>query len=96
MMIRKIELTGLLEDVSIRRTSHEGGAVATVMRPLPDGMRGPVVIGKFTREHTREQRLEIAASVAEPIYGLNRRGRADAPNSSIHELLDLIDRVAGF
>jgi len=96
MLIRAIEIDGVEENVTITRSDIEGGAIASVERHTRRAGKTNQVIAHFKREQSREQRFELAKLVARPICGVDRKGEVAATNSMLHDVMDLIDRVAGF
>lgn len=83
MFIKRIVLEGALGDVEITRTD-EGAEVAA----------NEVEI-EVRRDDAREERFGVAYNAAKVLCGTTRRGEPNATHSMIHEVLDLIDRVAG-
>jgi hypothetical protein len=83
MFIKTILLEGACGEVAIRRT--ETGAVVIADRV-------EVAVG---RSDSQEDRFGVALNVARFLYGEDRRGRVNATNSMVHEVLGEIDRVAG-
>jgi hypothetical protein len=49
----------------------------------------------IARDEDRDRRYAKAAEVARYVYGADRRGRAAATNSMIHDVLNEMERVAG-
>ncbi len=94
MFIRSIEIDGVDENVTLVRT--DDGAIAWVERHTRRAGRCQKAIAEFKRDQSREQRFELAKLVARPICGVDRKGEAAATNSMLHDVMDLIDRVAGF
>jgi hypothetical protein len=84
MQIKSIVIEGFEGDVSIERTHH--GAIAVLDHRE---------ICEVDRDDDKETRYEAATKVAKAIYGTDRKGRAAATNSMIHEVLTELDRVAG-
>jgi hypothetical protein len=84
MQIKSIVIEGNNGDVAIEQTPD--GAMAVFNRYR---------ICEITRNDDKETRYEAATKVAKAIYGTDRKGRAAATNSMIHEVLTELDRVAG-
>lgn len=92
MNIKRIEIEGIESNITISRT--DAGARATVSRfTRRDGLHDHI-IAEFGRDEPREARYTKAQEVARYIYGQDRRGRAAATNSMIHDVLDEIERLA--
>ncbi len=83
MFIKKIVLEGADGDVEISRTEY--GALVSI-----DGAEDEV-----HSSDSREDRFAVALNAAKMLCGTTKRGEPNATNSMIHEVLDLIDRVAG-
>jgi hypothetical protein len=83
MFIKRIVLEGVEGDVEITRTER-GAAVAA----------NDVEIG-VARTDSSEDRYAVAYNAAKVLCGTTRRGEPNATHSMVHEVLDLIDRVAG-
>ena len=83
MFIKQIVLEGAAGDVAITRM--EGGAVVSAND----------VETEVRWIDTREDRYAVAHAAAEVLCGTTARGALNATNSMVHEVLDLIDRVAG-
>jgi hypothetical protein len=83
MFIKTIVIEGVEGDIEIARTGH--GALVTM---------GDRVICEVRRDEDREVRFSKAVDVAKLIWGTDRRGRANATNSMLHEIWIEIDRVA--
>ena len=83
MFIKKIVLEGADGDVEISHT--ERGALVAA-----DGVEAEVA-----KTDSREERYSVAYNAAKVLCGTTKRGEPNATNSMIHEVLDLIDRVAG-
>jgi hypothetical protein len=64
----------------------EGGVLITT---------GDAVICEVRENEPREHRFQKAMAVARLIYGTDRKGRANATNSMIHDVLQEIERIAG-
>ncbi|QOJ16275.1 MAG: hypothetical protein HRU76_01095 [Phycisphaeraceae bacterium] len=84
MNIKTIVIAGQRGDIEITR--NDDGAYV---------MEGEVCIAAFKRDDDRDARYAKAAEVAKAVYGTDRRGRAAATNSMIHDVLYEIERVAG-
>ncbi|MFG0243786.1 MAG: hypothetical protein ACF8R9_13450 [Phycisphaerales bacterium JB054] len=83
MFIKRIVLEGVEGDVEISRT--EGGAVVAAND----------VETEVRSIDTREDRYAVAHAATEVLCGTTARGTLNATNSMVHEVLDLIDRIAG-
>lgn len=83
MFIKRIVLEGVEGDVEITRTER-GAAVAA-----------NEVEAEVGRDDSPEERCAVAYNAARVLCGTTRRGEPNATHSMIHEVLDLIDRVAG-
>ena len=83
MFIKKIVLEGADGDVEISRTD-DGATVAAHDVEIT-----------VRRDDPREERYGVAYNAAKVLCGTTKRGEPNATNSMIHEVLDLIDRVAG-
>ena len=84
MFIKTIVIEGVDGDVEIAHM--ETGALVT------SGNRVLCEVGKF---EPREERYAKAYEVAKVVCGTDRRGRPNATNSMVHEVLTEIERVAG-
>ena len=93
MNIRTIVIEGIEKDVKISRT--ERGAEVTLEQNTRHAGRQDICIAHITRDENRESRYAKAAEVAKLVYGTDRRGRAAATNSMVHEVLAEMERVAG-
>ena len=93
MNIRTIVIEGIEKDVKISRT--ERGAEVTLEQNTRHAGRQDICIAHITRDENRESRYAKAAEVAKVVYGTDRRGRAAATNSMIHDVMNEIERVAG-
>ena len=93
MNIRTIGIEGIEKDVKISRT--ERGAEVTLEQNTRHAGRQDICIAHITRDENRESRYAKAAEVAKVVYGTDRRGRAAATNSMVHEVLAEMERVAG-
>lgn len=91
MKIKTIEIEGKDHDVIIRRTAR-GADVFQIA--ANDASRTEKRIAEIDRLTPREDIFRQATRVAGVVYGTDRRGRADATNSMIHDVLDQIQRVA--
>jgi hypothetical protein len=83
MFIKRIVLEGADGDVEITRTD-DGATVAAHDVEI-----------EVRRDDPREERYGVAYNAAKVLCGTTKRGEPNATNSMIHEVLDLIDRVAG-
>ena len=93
MKIKHIVIEGSEEDITVRATAD--GATASVVRMSRAQGRFDKVIAEFRRDESREARYAKACIVATHVYGTDRRGRAAATNSMVHEVLTEMERVAG-
>jgi hypothetical protein len=93
MNIRTIVIEGHKQDVKISRTDR--GAEVTIEQHTRRAGRQDICIAHIARDEDRESRYAKAAKVAKVVYGTDRRGRAAATNSMVHEVLTEIERVAG-
>ena len=93
MTIKTIVIEGINQDITISRT--ERGAEVTVAERLSSSAEHTVCIAHIAREDDRGSRYAKATEVAKYIYGTDRRGRASATNSMIHDVLNEMERVAG-
>lgn len=84
MFIKTIEIEGVDQNVRIER-SEVGAQI----------FAGPRLLFEVTKDEPRESRFEKATMAAGFICGRDRRGRVNATNSMLHDVLDAIDRVAG-
>jgi len=84
MFIKSIVIEGVEGDVEIAHT--DAGALVTA---------GNRVLCEMRRDEDREARYAKAVEAAKVICGRDRRGRPNATNSMVHEVLDEIERVAG-
>ncbi len=84
MFIKTITIEGVEGDVEITRTDE--GALVT---------SGDRVLCAVTRTEPSETRYAKAREVAKVVCGTDRRGRPNATNSMIHDVLNEIERVAG-
>ncbi|HRQ75577.1 MAG TPA: hypothetical protein PK098_06620 [Phycisphaerales bacterium] len=89
MLIKQITIeadrgTGGTDDIEILRI--ERGALVTC---------GNRIVCEVREDEPREARFEKACEVAKLVYGTDRKGRANATNSMIHDVLNEIERVAG-
>ncbi len=85
MRIRALVIEGDRGQVEITRT--ESGAHVTA------GEFNQVLV-EVARDEHREDRYAKAQEVAAVLYGTTR-GRPNATNSMVHEVMNEIDRVAG-
>jgi len=93
MNIKTIVIEGTEKDVKISRT--ERGAEVTIEKNTRHAGRQDICIAHITRDEDRESRYAKAAEVAKAVYGTDRRGRAAATNSMVHDVLNEMERVAG-
>jgi hypothetical protein len=84
MFIKQITIEGVEGDVEILHI--EGGALVT---------SGNDILCEVRADENRESRFTKACEVAKVVCGRDRRGRPNATNSMIHDVLNEIDRVAG-
>jgi|GEM_PF-4157979 len=82
MLIKEITLAGEINDVVVRRTER-GALIITNDVEIEVERRGE-----------REERWGTARNMAAVVYGTGRRGNPNASSSMIHEILQLIERVA--
>ncbi len=93
MTIKTIVIEGVDQDITIRRT--ERGAEVTIEQHTRRAGKQDICIAHIARDENRESRYAKATEVAKVVYGTDRRGRAAATNSMIHDVLNEIERVAG-
>jgi hypothetical protein len=93
MNIRTIVIEGHEKDVKISRT--ERGAEVTIEQNTRHAGRQDICIAHIARDEDREARYAKAVEVAKVVYGTDRRGRAAATNSMVHDVLSEMERVAG-
>ena len=93
MFIRAVVIEGIDQDISIRRT--ERGAEVTIEQHTRRAGRQDICIAHIVRDENRESRYAKAAEVAKVVYGTDRRGRAAATNSMVHDVMNEMGRVAG-
>jgi hypothetical protein len=84
MFIKQITIDGVEGDVEILRI--DGGALVT---------SGNDILCEVRADEDRESRFAKACEVAKVVCGRDRRGRPNATNSMIHDVLNEIERVAG-
>jgi len=84
MFIKQITIEGVEGDVEIMRIDQ--GALIT---------SGNRVICQVRDDEHRDSRFEKACEVAKVVCGTDRKGRPNATNSMIHDVLREIERVAG-
>jgi hypothetical protein len=84
MFIKTVVVEGVEGDVEIARTDE--GALVTA---------GNRVLCAMRRDEPREARHAKAVEVAKVVCGRDRRGRPNATNSMVHDVLNEIERVAG-
>jgi hypothetical protein len=85
MFIKQITIEGVEGDVEILRIAP-GSALVT---------SGNDILCEVRAEEDRESRYAKACEVAKVVCGRDRRGRPNATNSMIHDVLNEIERVAG-
>jgi len=93
MNIKTIVIEGVQDDIKITRT--DSGAAVSVERFTRSAGKDDHVIAEVGRDEDREARYAKAAEVAKVVYGTDRRGRVNATNSMVHDVLNEIERVAG-
>ena len=93
MTIKTIVIEGIDQDITIRRTDR--GAEVTIEQHTRRAGRQDICIAHIVRDENRESRYAKATEVAKVLYGTDRRGRAAATNSMVHDVLNEIERVAG-
>ena len=93
MTIKTIVIEGIDQDITIRRTDR--GAEVTIEQHTRRAGRQDICIAHITRDEDRESRYAKATEVAKVVYGTDRRGRAAATNSMVHDVLTEMERVAG-
>ncbi|QQS09487.1 MAG: hypothetical protein IPK69_02365 [Phycisphaerales bacterium] len=93
MTIKTIVIEGIDQDITIRRTDR--GAEVTIEQHTRRAGRQDICIAHIARDEDRESRYAKATEVAKVVYGTDRRGRAAATNSMVHEVLTEMERVAG-
>jgi len=93
MFIKAIVIEGVEEDIKITRT--DAGAQVTVQRYTRGRGAHDKVIAEFGRDEPRETRFARACGVAKAILGTDAKGRVNATNSMLHDVMNEIDRVAG-
>ena len=86
MFIKQITIEGVEGDVEIIRLDSDGGALVT---------SGNRVLCEVREDEHRDSRFEKAFEVAKIVCGTDRKGRPNATNSMIHDVLNKIERVAG-
>ena len=84
MFIKQITIEGVEGDVEIIRI--ENGALVT---------SGNRILCDVRDDEHRESRFEKACEVAKIVCGTDRKGRPNATNSMIHDVLNEIERAAG-
>lgn len=84
MNITSMTIRGENGQVEIART--DDGALVTT---------GDRVICEVRRDENDDARCAKAVEVAKVVYGTDRRGRAAATNSMVHEVLIEVERIAG-
>lgn len=93
MNIKTIVIEGIDKDIKISRT--ERGAEVTIEQFTRRAGRQDVCIAHIARDEDRDARYAKAVEVAKVVYGTDRRGRAAATNSMVHDVLNEMERVAG-
>ena len=93
MNIKTIVIEGHEKDVKISRT--ERGAEVTIEENTRHAGRQDICIAHIARDEDRDARYAKAVEVAKVVYGTDRRGRAAATNSMVHDVLNEMERVAG-
>jgi len=96
MNIKTIVIEGVEQDITIRRT--ERGAEVTIEQFTRRAGRQDICIAHIAhiaRDDNRDARYAKATEVAKVVYGTDRRGRAAATNSMVHDVLNEMERVAG-
>jgi hypothetical protein len=93
MNIKTIVIEGHEKDVKISRT--ERGAEVTIEQNTRHAGRQAICIAHIARDENRDARYAKAVEVAKLVYGTDRRGRAAATNSMVHDVLNEMERVAG-
>ena len=93
MNIKTVVIEGHEKDVKISRT--ERGAEATIEQNTRHAGRQDICVAHIARDEDREARYAKAVEVAKVVYGTDRRGRAAATNSMVHDVLNEMERVAG-
>ena len=93
MNIKTIVIEGVEQDITIRRT--ERGAEVTIEQFTRRAGRQDICIAHIARDDDRDARYAKADEVAKVVYGTDRRGRAAATNSMVHDVMNEIERVAG-
>ena len=93
MTIKTIVIEGIDQDITIRRTDR--GAEVTIEQHTRRAGRQDICIAHIARDENRESRYAKATEVAKVVYGIDRRGRAAATNSMVHDVLNEMERVAG-
>ena len=93
MNVKTIVIEGHERDVKISRT--ERGAEVTIEQNTRHAGKQDICIAHIARDEDRDARYAKAVEVAKLVYGTDRRGRAAATNSMVHDVLNEIERVAG-
>jgi hypothetical protein len=93
MNIKTIMIEGHEKDVKISRT--ERGAEVTIEQNTRHAGRQDICLAHIARDEDRDARYAKAVEVAKAVYGTDRRGRAAATNSMVHDVLNEMERVAG-
>ena len=93
MTIKTIVIESIDQDITIRRTDR--GAEVTIEQHTRRAGRQDICIAHIARNEDRESRYAKATEVAKVVYGTDRRGRAAATNSMVHDVMNEMERVAG-
>ncbi len=93
MNIKTIMIEGHEKDVTISRTDR--GAEVTIEQNTRHAGRQDICIAHIARDEDGNARYAKAVEVAKVVYGTDRRGRAAATNSMVHDVLNEMERVAG-
>jgi len=93
MNIKTIVIAGVEQDVKISRTDR--GAEVTIEQFTRRAGRQDICIAHIARDEDRDARYAKAVEVAKVVYGTDRRGRAAATNSMVHDVLNEMERIAG-
>jgi len=84
MFIKQMVIEGVEGDVEIIRT--DAGALVT---------EGNRILCEVRQDEGHDARFAKACEVAKVVCGVDRKGRPNATNSMIHDVLCEIERVAG-
>jgi hypothetical protein len=90
MRINAIEIDGDMGLVAITRT-ETGAAITLGAGGTGDGA---FLVCEIGRDESRDARYAKARTVAGAVYGTTR-GKPNATNSMVHDVMNEIDRVAG-